>query len=89
MEHPIDRSMRQLSDSEKTELIENITEIAYYIFEECGSPDDFCVQNTDAGLGSIVFGGFNRLILDESGWSISEPHCNPKFIEKFNRRYKR
>lgn len=61
-----------------------VREAAAQIFFECGAASDMCIQVV--GETRIVFGGTNRLILDDHGWSIDEPYCTPSFITAFKAR---
>jgi len=87
MDDPLERSMRQLSDTEKEEILFSVLSIAEDIFSQCTKdPIDFCVQHIDDA--AIIFGGTNRLIFNRHGWYISESHCTDKFIENFNSIFK-
>jgi hypothetical protein len=59
--------------------------MAQDIFEECGAADDFCIQNISQ-FGCVTFGGWNRISLTSNGWSASEYHCSPSFIEAFKKK---
>ena len=62
-----------------------IAQVALQIFERCAGPQggrDFAVQFMRSDCA--VFGSTNRITWrPESGWSISESHCTPDFIERF------
>ena len=50
--------------------------ISFYIFCVCERPDDWCVQH------ECVFGGWNRVGVNERGWWASSHHCGSEFLEK-------
>jgi hypothetical protein len=64
------------------EIVENM---ARWIFEECGDPEDYCVQS--ASWDCIIFGGWNRVKLTSKGWTLIEHNCRPEFIAKFKEKF--
>jgi len=76
-----------ITDKEIEKVGMYVIDIAIGIFKECGKEEDFCIQYV--GGSSIVFGGWNRVILNSSGWSLSESHCSEEFINNFNKKFKK
>lgn len=66
-------------------IAESVQDMARLIFEQCGDPDDYCVQS--ASWDCIIFGGWNRIKLTSKGWEIFESHCRPEFIAKFKEKF--
>jgi len=64
-----------------------IVEAAYDIFDQCGSPDDFCIQHCD-GCDCIIFGGLNRLIYRPmQGFWPDRSYCSQRFLSNWDRLY--
>jgi hypothetical protein len=56
------------------------------IFEACGCPDDFCVQN--AGGYVLVFGGTNRLCWSaKKGFYPDRSYCTKRFLASWDKSY--
>lgn len=68
------------------EILECILEDAIAFWDRANNVgSDFCVQHI--GLGSIVFGGLNRVIWSvKSGFRVDSPYCSPQFLEA-NKRF--
>ena len=62
----------------------SVIEMAEYVFELSGSPEDFCVQ---AIGGAVVFGKTNRLVLSAFGWNIDRAYCTDRFAEAFDKAF--
>ena len=63
-----------------TEIGEIVCMEAETIFTDCGAADDFCIQ--DIGIGSVVFGGINRIIWrPKSGFFPDRSYCTDRFLK--------
>ena len=72
---------------QNAELAEVVQEMAHDIFDQCGQPDDYGVQHV--GNHCIIFGGWNRVVLNSGGWSASESHCTVDFYDRFEKLFGR
>jgi len=64
---------------------ESVCEMACLIFMICEAEDDFCIQNVDSGC--IIFGGTNRLVLNQHGFYPDRAYCTPRFLELYDEKY--
>ena len=89
MESMIQQAIRQSVTEPKAEsdVIDTVMYIAGHIFEECTEDrNDFGIQTLSVGQ-CIIFGGMNRLKLDQHGWTISHGHCTESFRKNFEQKF--
>lgn len=75
--------MKDIEQSSLSELGAIVAMEAWDIFNACGVPSDFCIQNITAT--GAVFGGWNRLLWNmKDGFRPDFSYCTSAFMDAFD-----